>query len=270
MARLTADRPPLPLLGRLDRPARARRGDRARGADPRRPRAARRAARPARAGAAGLPPRPAARPRPRFVPDGLLGRASVGLFNELWYRRAPRARTRRAPAALRLLPPAGRRARTGTASTAAAASCSTSSSSGYGQEDALRRIVRRVCARRLPVLPRRPQALRRGRPGLALLPDARLDPRAGHPGRACPASAPSSTSWTRRWPAPGGRVYLAKDSRLRPDLLAAMYPRLDDFRALRAELDPRGVITSDLARRLGALSRPRPPHAPPPSEGASP
>jgi decaprenylphospho-beta-D-ribofuranose 2-oxidase len=29
-----------------------------------------------------------------------------------------------------------------------------------------------------------------------------------------------------------------------------MYPRLDDFRALRARIDPRGAITSDLARRL--------------------
>ncbi|WP_338900320.1 FAD-binding oxidoreductase [Streptomyces sp. TG1A-60] len=50
--------------------------------------------------------------------------------------------------------------------------------------------------------------------------------------------------------AAGGRVYLAKDARLRPELVAAMYPRLPEFRALREELDPRGVFVSDLARRL--------------------
>ena len=37
---------------------------------------------------------------------------------------------------------------------------------------------------------------------------------------------------------------------MRPDQRAALYPRLDDFRALRDELDPRGEFVSDLARRL--------------------
>ncbi|WP_435858551.1 FAD-binding protein [Streptomyces pathocidini] len=47
-----------------------------------------------------------------------------------------------------------------------------------------------------------------------------------------------------------GRLYLAKDSRMRPEHLSAMYPRLDRFRALRAEVDPEGVFMSDQARRL--------------------
>jgi decaprenylphospho-beta-D-ribofuranose 2-oxidase len=48
----------------------------------------------------------------------------------------------------------------------------------------------------------------------------------------------------------GGRVYLAKDSRLDHTHLAEMYPRLDEFRALCARVDPDGVLQSDLARRL--------------------
>ena len=51
----------------------------------------------------------------------------------------------------------------------------------------------------------------------------------------------------------GGRVYLAKDSRLAPHLVPRMYPDLDRLRELRARLDPSGVMQSDLARRLQLL-----------------
>ena len=46
-------------------------------------------------------------------------------------------------------------------------------------------------------------------------------------------------------------MYLAKDSRVSAEVLAGMYPRLEDFRNLRAELDPAGLLASDLSRRLG-------------------
>jgi decaprenylphospho-beta-D-ribofuranose 2-oxidase len=48
----------------------------------------------------------------------------------------------------------------------------------------------------------------------------------------------------------GGRVYLAKDSRLSAHTFRAMYPRLDDFLAVRRQVDPSGLFNSDLARRL--------------------
>ncbi len=48
----------------------------------------------------------------------------------------------------------------------------------------------------------------------------------------------------------GGRIYLAKDSRLSPEGFARMYPKLEQFRAVLAEVDPEGRMASDMARRL--------------------
>lgn len=48
----------------------------------------------------------------------------------------------------------------------------------------------------------------------------------------------------------GGRVYTAKDSRVSAERFHAMYPRIDEWIALRRKADPNGVFISDLARRL--------------------
>jgi FAD/FMN-containing dehydrogenase len=57
----------------------------------------------------------------------------------------------------------------------------------------------------------------------------------------------------------GGRVYLGKDSYLEAATFRAMYPALDRWLAVKAKYDPRGVFTSDLARRVGLAPAARPP-----------
>jgi decaprenylphospho-beta-D-ribofuranose 2-oxidase len=49
----------------------------------------------------------------------------------------------------------------------------------------------------------------------------------------------------------GGRVYLAKDSRMNPRLLESMYPLINEFRKVKNEIDPENVFQSNLGRRLG-------------------
>ncbi|MEV8597393.1 FAD-binding oxidoreductase [Streptomyces sp. NPDC052012] len=185
---------------------------------------------------------------PALFPDGLLTRTSVGLFNELWYRKAPRSRTGELQRISTFFHPLdgvphwnrvyGR-----------GGFVQYQFVVGEGREETLRRVVRRLSARRCPSFLAVLKRFGEADPGWLSFPvpgwTLALDIPASLPGLG-----PFLDELDEEVASAGGRVYLAKDSRLRPELLAAMYPRLDDFRALRAELDPRGVFVSDLARRL--------------------
>jgi decaprenylphospho-beta-D-ribofuranose 2-oxidase len=187
-------------------------------------------------------------PVPRGIPGGLLTAATVGAFNELWYRKAPRERRGQLQKLstffhpLDALPDWNRvYGRDGFLQYQFVVP--------YGEEATLRRIVESISRHRCPaflaVLKRfgdaDPGWLSFPAPGWTLA----LDIPAALPGLGRLLDTLDEEVLRA-----GGRVYLAKDSRLRPETLAAMYPRLDDFRDLRARMDPGHRFTSDLARRL--------------------
>jgi FAD/FMN-containing dehydrogenase len=51
----------------------------------------------------------------------------------------------------------------------------------------------------------------------------------------------------------GGRLYCAKDAVAEPDTFATMYPRLDEYRRVKAALDPDCRFSSSMGRRLGIV-----------------
>lgn len=186
---------------------------------------------------------------PGIMPNWLLNRATVSAFNEAWYRKAPRLRTDEIQTISAFFHPLDAVARWNRI---------------YGDRGflqyqfvvpdergdivqlALERLSSAHCASFLTVLKR------------------------FGPGTDCPLSFPMA-GWTLALDIPttvpglgalldrldeevlaaGGRIYLAKDSRCRPEVLRAMYPRLAEFEAVRDRVDPDRRWRSDLSARLG-------------------
>lgn len=186
---------------------------------------------------------------PRWFPGGLLNTTTVKVFNELWYRKSPALRLEEIVPLHAFFHPLD--SVNGWNSVYGPAGfLQYQFVVPYGAEDALRRSLEMLsdkrCASFLAVLKR----FGPPNPGMLSFPIAgwtlALDIRAGFDGLAELLDALDEMVASS-----GGRIYLAKDSRLRPELMARMYPRLDEFKAVLASCDPDSIMVSDLARRLG-------------------
>jgi len=186
---------------------------------------------------------------PPGFPPGLVNRYTVALANEAWYRKAPRSRSGEIQAIgtffhpldgirnwNRVYGPGGFRQYQYVLP--------------FGAEAAVRRSFELVSQARAPSFVTVLKRFGAGDEGLLSFPMAGWTLALDFPART-PGLAGLFGSLDRLVVEAGGRVYLAKDSRVPPDVLAEMYPRLAEFRKLRGELDPAGILASDLSRRLG-------------------
>lgn len=73
----------------------------------------------------------------------------------------------------------------------------------------------------------------------------------GHNAAATRAAIDRLIDATARY---GGKIHLTKDQVLRPEQFRRIYPRWQELLAIKQELDPGGLFSSDLARRVGLVS----------------
>ena len=194
--------------------------------------------------------RPAARlGAPRFCPPGLINRRTVALANEAWYRKAPRHRDGEIQTIGTFFHPLDG-IRNWNRVYGAAGFRQYQFVVPFGAESTIRKSLERISGAGAPSFVTVLKRFGPGDDGFLSFPMPGWTLALDFPART-PGLAELLNSLDEDVLVAGGRVYLAKDSRVAPATLAGMYPRLREFRDLRAELDPAGVMASDLSRRLG-------------------
>lgn len=189
---------------------------------------------------------------PPLVPrPGVLNHATVAAFNEVWFRKAPKRRVGEIQGIGYFFHPLdlvgswnrlyGRRGMVQYQFVVP-----------FGEEQAMRSVVERLSASGaasfLAVLKRfgaaNPAPLSFPQPGWTLALDIPV---------ASPGLPELLHGLDRVILDAGGRHYLAKDAHMTRDAVRRGYPRLDEWKTLRDQVDPEKVWRSDLGRRLDLI-----------------
>jgi decaprenylphospho-beta-D-ribofuranose 2-oxidase len=190
-------------------------------------------------------------PAPATMPNGVLNRLSIRAFNEFWYRKAPRKRRGELQSIAKFFYPLdiidGWNRMYGPRGF-----LQWQCLVPFGAEAVIREIVEALSDHQAPSFLAVLKYFGEADPGPLSFPGPGWTLALDVP-TTDPDLAPLLDRLDERVVEVGGRLYLAKESRMRPELVPAMYPRLDEWRAVRDRLDPDRRMISDLARRLRLL-----------------
>ena len=185
---------------------------------------------------------------PNVFPPGLMNRYSIRLANAAWYLKAPRHREHELQTIGQFFHPLDG-IRNWNRAYGPGGFRQYQYVMPFGAEAAVRRSFEMVSAHRAPSFVTVLKRFGKADPGLLSFPAAGWTLALDFPARTR-GLGPLLDELDKLVVEHGGRVYLAKDSRVSAETLEGMYPRLPEFRKLRTVLDPAGILASDLSRRL--------------------